>query len=153
MSLIGFILSAIFAILAIFAIGFTIARIIRNNKKWKKMEPELIRDVEESLGQEIIYKVLQNASLSGSFERGEGFWLWMAFTADYAIFVIKDAVAQNAQGYIFISRRQDASMKRMDKHYAQLKFKSKDTSEVLEMVLLVTDSQYYNLAQFIQIRQ
>lgn len=153
MDAINLILTLIFAIIALIVVTFVIIRAIGNNKKWKEIEPQLIKDIEIFVGQKILWKTMQNASHSMEFGKGKGFWLWMAFSADYAAFVLRDEVAENGgEGHIFIARRKDTSIMRLDKHYAELAFKNRDTPEVFKFIILVVESQYEPLTRFIPVK-
>lgn len=153
MGAINLILTAIFTIIALIVVAFVIIRAIGNNKKWKKIEPQLIKDIEISVGQKILFKTMQNASHSMEFGNGKGFWLWMAFSTDYAAFVLRDEIAENGgEGHIFIARGKDTSIMRLDKHYAELAFKNRDTPEVFKLTILVVESQYKQLTRFIPVK-
>ena len=49
------IIAILFVIIALLSIFFVIIRAIKNNKNWKIIEPELIKKVQKSTGQEIIH--------------------------------------------------------------------------------------------------
>lgn len=153
MSTINLILTTIFAIIALVTVTFVLIRAVKNNKKWKEFEPQLIKDIERSLGQKILFKTMQNASHSMEFRNGNGFWLWMAFTTDYATFVLRDEIAENeGNGHIFISSRKEASITRIEKHYAELNIKNRETSEKLKFIILINESGYEALTRFLSVR-
>ena len=47
------IIAILFVIIALLSIFFVIIRAIKNNKNWKIIEPELIKKVQKSTGQEV----------------------------------------------------------------------------------------------------
>lgn len=149
MGTIGLILFALFVMVALGLVVLMLVRESKNHKKWKELEPQLINDIEKMVKQKIVFKTMQNASYSMEFRGGEGFWLWMAFTADYAIFVRRDEIAENGEGHLFVSRRKDVSMVCLQKHYVELEVKNKDTSEVQKLILCMGESYYAELSRFI----
>ena len=149
---IKFVIAVIFIIIALTSIAFVIIRAIGNNKRWNVLEPELIGDIEKSLGQKIAYKTMLNASESMDFSNAKGFWLWMAFTSDYAVFALRDSIARNGEGFLYISRRTDVSMKRLKKKFAEIEFKDTKSSERFKFVVCASPRVFELLNRFITLR-
>ena len=149
---IKFVIAVIFIIIALVSIAFVIIRAIGNNKRWKVLEPELTGDIEKSLGQKIVWKTMLNASESTDFGNGKGFWLWMAFTSDYTVFAIRDAIARKGEGFLYISRRPDVSMKRLKKKFAEIEFKDTKSSERFKFVVCASPRDFESLNRFITLR-
>lgn len=147
-----FIIAVIFIIAALVGIAFVIIRAIGNNKRWKALEPEFIRDIEKSVGQKIVCKTMLNANDSTDFSNAKGFWLWVAFTSDYIVFALRDSIARNGEGYAYISKRTDVSMKRLEKKFAEVEFKDAKSSERLKFVVFVRPCDYELLNRFITLR-
>lgn len=57
--------------------------------------------------------------------------------------------AGKGTGYLYLSRRRDTSMKRLDKHFAELELKDKDSSERVKFTVLVRNSDREVLNAFI----
>ncbi len=149
---INFILAILFSVLALIGITLTVIRTIGTNKRWKVVEPELIRDLENSLGQKILCTAVLNASHSTDFSHGNGFWLWMAFTSDRIAFAMRDVLARRGKGEIYLSRRCDASMKYLEKKFAELEFKDTNSSERVGFVVMLRSCDGELLKRFIPIR-
>lgn len=149
---IKFVIAVIFIIIALTSIAFVIIRAIGNNKRWNVLEPELIGDIEKSLGQKIAYKTMLNASESMDFSNAKGFWLWMAFTSDYVVFALRDSIARNGEGFLYISRRTDVSMKRLKKKFAEIEFKDTKSSERFKFVVCASPRVFELLNRFITLR-
>lgn len=149
---IKFILAVVFAILALISITLVVIPAVGNNKRWKVMEPELIRDIQKSLGQKILSTILLNASESTDFSHGKGFWLWMAFTSDHIAFAHRDALTRQGEGEIYFSRRTDASLKRLEKSYTELAFKDAKTAQQWKLVVCVRPCDQELLERFIPAR-
>ena len=139
------IIAILFVIIALLSIFFIIIRAIKNNKNWKIIEPELIKKVQESTRQEIIH----NASDSTDFSNGKGFLLWIAFTSDYTAFINKSYIADSGNGHIYLSRRMDTSMKRLEKRFMELEFRNKESAEILKLDVLVRPKDIEILSAFI----
>lgn len=143
------IIAILFVITALLSIFFVITRAIKNNKNWKIMEPELIKKVQESTGQEIIHTMTLNANHSTDFSNGKGFLLWIAFTSDYTAFIDRTYIADSGNGNIYFSRRIDTSMKRLEKRFVELEFKNKESAEILKLDVLVNPKDIEILSAFI----
>lgn len=146
------VIAVIFIIIASISIAFVIIRTIGNNKRWKVLEPELIGDIEKSVGQKISYKTMLNASESMDFGNAKGFWLWMAFTSDYTVFALRDSIARNGEGFLYISKRTDVSMKRLKKKFAEIEFKDTKSSERFKFVVCAGPCVFELLNRFITLR-
>lgn len=143
------IIAILFVIIALLSIFFVIIRAIKNNKNWKIIEPELIKKVQKSTGQEIIHTMTLNASDSTDFSNGKGFLLWIAFTSDYTAFINKSYIADSGNGHIYLSRRMDTSMKRLEKRFMELEFRNKESAEILKLDVLVRPKDIEILSAFI----
>lgn len=149
MSGIQFIIGMLFIIVALISVTVAVLRAIRNNKNWKVMEPEVIAKIEESVGQEVVHSMMLNANDSTDFSHGKGFWLWLGFTSDYIAFADRDGLADKGTGYLYLSRRRDTWMKQLDKHFMELEFKEKDSSERVKFIVVVRNSDREVLKAFI----
>lgn len=149
---INFLIAVLFSILALITVALVICRSLRYNKRWKTMEPELIRDIEKSLGQKIECTTMLNANDSTDFSNAKGFWLWMAFTSDYIAFALRDALARQGGGEIYVSRRSDASMKRLEKKFTELEFTDAKSSERWKFIVCARPCDEELLKQFIPVR-
>lgn len=152
MSFVHLLLTALFALIALVAVLLAIIRAIGNNKRWKEIEPHMIKGVENLVGQPVLFKTMQNANHSTDFRNGKDFWLWMAFTKDYAAFVRRDEVAEKGEGDILISRRKDTSIKPLEKYYAEIEVRNRDTAKTGKFILLINKSHYEALTQFISVK-
>lgn len=149
MTAIAFILQAIIAVILLIFVVFMLIRAFGNNRKWKVLEPALMEGIEKSLGQKIVFKTLQNALPSADADARETFWLWLAFTAEYVVFVIRDEITEGRGDDVFIARKRDTSIMRIDRYKAEFEVKNKDTSEVSKLILMVNRSRYELLTQYI----
>lgn len=152
MSIIVLFLVAAFVIIPTAIVVSLFSRAIRNKKKWNEGEPRLIEDIEKSTGQKVVFKIMLNASRSMDFRHGNGFWLWMAFLTDCIAFALRDEIAGNGEGSIFIVKRKDTSIRRLEKHYVELEVKSEDASDVLKFVVFVNESEYEALTRFVSVQ-
>lgn len=153
MTVLMFILKVILTIIALVYLVLMLIRTFGNNRKWKVMEPKLVESIEKSLGQKIVFKTLQNALPSPEADHREAFWLWLAFTAEYVVFAIRDELVEGRGDDVFIARKRDTSIMRVNKYHAEFEVKNKDTSEVSKLILLVNRSRYELLAQYIPERR
>lgn len=153
MTVLMFILKVILTIIALVYLVLMLIRTFGNNRKWKVMEPKLVESIEKSLGQKIVFKTQQNALPSPEADHREAFWLWLAFTAEYVVFAIRDELVEGRGDDVFIARKRDTSIMRVKKHYAEFEVKNKDTSEVSKLILLVNRSRYELLSQYIPERR
>lgn len=153
MTLIVVILNAILAIILLIYLILRLLGAIGNNRKWKVMEPMLVESIEKSLGQKIVFKTLQNALPSPDADHRQTFWLWLAFSAEYVVFAVRDELVEGRGDDVFIARKRDTSIMRVNKYHAEFKIKNKDTSEVSKLFLLVNRSRYELLAQYIPERR
>lgn len=149
MSGIQFIIGMLFIIVALISVTVAVLRAIRRNKNWRVMEPEVIAKIEESTEQKVVYSLMLNANDSTDFSHGKGFWLWLGFTAEYIAFADRDRLAGKGTGYLYLSRRRDTSMKRLEKNFAELEFRDKDSSERMKFTVLVRSSDREVLSAFI----
>lgn len=149
MTVLMFILKVVLTIIALVYLVLMLIRTFGNNRKWKVMEPKLVESIEKSLGQKIVFKTQQNALPSLDADHREAFWLWLAFTAEYVVFAIRDELVEGRGDDVFIARKRDTSIMRVKKYYAEFEVKNKDTSEVSKLILLVNRSRYELLAQYI----
>ena len=149
MTVLMFILKVILTIIALVFLVLMLIRTFGNNRKWKLMEPKLVESIEKSLGQKIVFKTLQNALPSPEADHREAFWLWLAFSAEYVVFAIRDELVEGRGDDVFIARKRDTSIMRVNKYYAEFEVKNKDTSEVSKLILLVNRSRYELLSQYI----
>lgn len=148
-----FILKVILTIIALVLLVLMLIRTFGNNRKWKVMEPKLVESIEKSLGQKIVFKTLQNALPSPEADHREAFWLWLAFTAEYVVFAVRDELVEGRGDDVFIVKKRNASITRVKKHYAEFETKNEETSEVSKLTLLVNRSRYELLAQYIPERR
>lgn len=149
MTVIVGILNAIIAVILLIYFVLMLTRAIGNNRKWKILEPLLVESIEKSLGQKIVFKTLQNALPSPDADARQTFWLWLAFTAEYVVFVIRDEVIEGKGDEVFIVRKKDSSIRRLNKYNVEFEVKNKDTSEVSNLILIAKRSRYELLAQYI----
>lgn len=149
MTVILWILRLIVAIIVVIYLVLMLIRIFGNNRKWKVLEPLLVEGIEKSLGQKIVFKTLQNALPSLEADAREAFLLWLAFTAEYVVFVVRDEVVEGRGDDVFIARKRDTSIRRVGKYKAEFEVKNKDTSEVSHIILMTNRSRYELLAQYI----
>lgn len=137
MSGIPFIIVVILMILALLSVTSIIIRGIRRNKNWKLIGPELIKKVENALGEEVVHHIMLNANDTDDFSHGKGFLLWIAFTSDHIAFVNRDFISDGNDSFIYLSKRTDVSIKRLNKRFMELKFKDKKSSERLVLTVFV----------------
>lgn len=143
-------LKILFALVALVGVVYLLARALRNNNAWKRHEPDLIRDIETSVGQKIRFKIQLNATYSMDFRADQIFWVWLAFTPDAIALVYRDQIAEhNGAGHIFISERRNVRMKRLKKGYAELEFPNPETRESLKLILLIRPCDYDQLSRYI----
>lgn len=142
------------ALLGLLLIGLILAYVVnmlvsacRIKNVWEKAEPEVIREIEKRVRQKIVYSAMLNASESDDFR--PSFLLWAAFTADYAVFIVRDAfVHANGEANPLLWKRRESSIKRLNKQYAKLEVKSREASDKLQLYLLV-DPNYEVFTQYI----
>lgn len=149
MTLIVVILNTILAIILLIYLVLRLLGAIGNNKKWKAMEPLLVEGIEKSLGQKIVFKTLQNALPSPEADHRETFWLWLAFTAEYVVFAVRDELVEGRGDEVFIVKKRNTSITRVNKYHAEFETKNDETSEVGKLILVVNRSRYELLAQYI----
>ncbi len=149
MTAIAFILQAIIALILIIYLVLRLIQAFGNNRKWKVLEPALMEGIEKSLGQKIVFKTLQNALPSPEADARQASLLWLAFTAEYVVFVIRDEITEGRGDDVFMARKRDTSIMRIDRYKAEFEVKNKDTSEVSKLILMVNRSRYELLTQYI----
>lgn len=149
MTAIAFVLQIIVAVIVIIYLVIRLIQVFGNNRKWKVLEPLLVEGIEKSLGQKIVFKTLQNALPSADADARETFWLWLAFTAEYVVFVIRDEITEGRGDDVFMARKRDTSIMRVGRYKAEFEVKNKDTSEVSRLILMANCSRYELLAQYI----
>lgn len=149
MTAIAWILQIIIAIIVLIYLVFMLIRALGNNRKWKVQEPLLVGSIEKSLGQKIVFKTLQNALPSLEADHRETFWLWLAFTAEYVVFVVRDELIEGEVDEVCIARKRDTSIMRVNKYNAEFEVRNEDTPEVAKLILVATRSRYELLAQYI----
>lgn len=147
------ILQLIVAIVILVVAVNMMIRMIRNNRRWKAMEPAVIEQIEKSVGQKILFKTLQRALPSSASNPQSAIWLWIACTADNVIFLVRDEFAEEGEGNAIVSFKQDASLLRLSKTITQLEVKIKDTSEVVQLFLLLNSSRYEALTRYISVKR
>ena len=130
MTAIAFILQAIIALILIIYLVLRLIQAFGNNRKWKVLEPALMEGIEKSLGQKIVFKTLQNALPSPEADARQASLLWLAFTAEYVVFVIRDEITEGRGDDVFMARKRDTSIMRIDRYKAEFEVKNTDTSEV-----------------------
>lgn len=113
------------------------------------MEPEIMKDIQEAIGQEIVHTMTLNAGETTDFTNGKGFLLWIAFTADYIVFTNKDFMAHNGNGELYYSRRTATSMKRLKKKFMELEFTNEKSAEKSKLTVFVSPSDIEILGAFI----
>lgn len=153
MNAILMILQLIFAIILLIVAVRMMIRMIRNNRRWKVMEPVVIEQIEKSVGQKILFKTLQRALPSSASNPQAAIWLWIACTADNVIFLVRDDFTEEGEGNAVVSFKQDASLLRLNKTLTQLEMKIKDSSEVIQLFLLLNTSHYEALARYIPVKR
>lgn len=149
MTAIAFILQAIIVVIVLIFAVFMLVRAIGNNRKLKVLEPLLMESIEKSLGQKIVFKTLQNALPSLEADAREASLLWLAFTAEYVIFIARDELLKGESDEVFIAKKRDTSIMRVGRYKAEFEVKNKDTSEVSKLILMTNRSRYELLAQYI----
>lgn len=149
MILIVVILKAILAIILLIYLVLRLLGAIGNNKKWKVLEPLLVESIEKSLGQKIVFKTLQNALPSQETDHRQTFLLWLAFTAEYVVFVVRDELIEGKGDDVFMVKKRNTSITRVNKYYAEFETKNEDTSEAGKLILVVNRSRYELLTQYI----
>lgn len=152
MQTLDLLLTTLFALLAPAAVVFALRRAIGNNRRWKGLEPELVADLEKRLGQKIVCTTMLNASDGPDFARERIFWLWLAFTSDRVAFAARDALARNGEGEIYVSNRSDATLERLDRHFAQLSFTEAETGRQAVFTVCVRPHDFDLLGRFIRRR-
>lgn len=113
----------------------------------------MIDEIERRLGQKIVRRFLHSANDTMDFDRGGGFWLWLAFTADYVAMTNRDRLAGEREGCVFVSKRKDASSRRLEKSFAELEFKEMNASEGMKFVVLVASRDLDAIGRFIPVRR
>lgn len=149
MTVIFWILKIIVAIIVLVYLVLMLIRALGNNRKWKVLEPLLMESIEKSLGQKIVFKTLQNALPTPEADAREASLLWLAFTAEYVIFIARDELLEGGGDNVFMARKRDTSIMRVGKYKAKLEVKNKDTSEVAKLILMANRSRYELLTQYI----
>lgn len=149
MTAIAFILQIICAVIVLIYLVLMLIRVIGNNRKWKVLEPLLVESIEKSLGQKIVFKTLQNVLPSPEADAREASLLWLAFTAEYVIFIARDEITEGRGDEVFMARKRDTSIMRVGRYKAEFEVKNKDASEVAKLILMVRRSRYELLAQYI----
>lgn len=97
--------------------------------------------------------MLLNANDSTDFNKGKGFWLWLAFTADYTVFADRNLIAGGGSGYLYFSKRTDTSMKQLEKRFAELEFKDTESSGKVKFTVLVRSCNMEVLNKFIPVKR
>lgn len=149
MTLIVVILNFILALILLVYLVLKLLGAIGNNRKWKVMEPLLIEGIEKSLGQKIVFKTLQNALPSPEADHRQAFWLWLAFTAEYVVFAVRDELVEGRGDDVFMVKKRNTSITRVNKYHAEFETKNEDTSETGKIILMVNRSRYELLTQYI----
>lgn len=149
MTVILWILQLIVAIIVLIYLVLMLIRVIGNNRKWKVLEPLLVENIEKSLGQKIVFKTLENAIPSLETDVREASLLWLAFTAEYVIFIARDELLKGESDEVFIAKKRDTSIMRVGRYKAEFEVKNKDTSEVAKLILIARRSRYELLTQYI----
>lgn len=145
MTVILWILQLIVAIIVLIYLVLMLIRVIGNNRKWKVLEPLLVENIEKSLGQKIVFKTLENVET----DVREASLLWLAFTAEYVIFIARDELLKGESDEVFIAKKRDTSIMRVGRYKAEFEVKNKDTSEVAKLILIARRSRYELLTQYI----
>lgn len=145
-----FIAAVVFIIVASVCVIFALVRALKNNNVWKVAELHFIREVKKSADQKIVAKIMLNANYTADFTKGEGFWLWLAFTPDYIAFVLRDELAESGSGHLLISKKKEVSMTRLEKNYAELELKNPETQQSLKIIVFVRSADYELLNRYIR---
>lgn len=145
MTVILWILQLIVAIIVLIYLVLMLIRVIGNNRKWKVLEPLLVENIEKSLGQKIVFKTLENVET----DVRKASLLWLAFTAEYVIFIARDELLKGESDEVFIAKKRDTSIMRVGRYKAEFEVKNKDTSEVAKLILIARRSRYELLTQYI----
>lgn len=130
-------LTTLLLLIALLGVFYALFRARGSHKRWKAMEPQLIRDIEKSLGQKIECTLQLNANDSQDFTRGEIFWLWLAFTREYACFALRDSLARTGEGCIGLARRSDSTVRRLDKRFTEIEFREHTSGERMKYFVMV----------------
>lgn len=104
-------------------------------------------------GTKILFKTLQRALPSSASNPQAAIWLWIACTADNVIFLVRDDFTEEGEGNAVVSFKQDASLLRLNKTLTQLEMKIKDSSEVVQLFLLLNTSRYEALTRYIPVKR
>lgn len=148
-----FIAAAAGIVVALAGVAIALARAAGLNRRWKAAEPEVIAAVEGSLGEKVLQTFLLNANDSADFSRGRGFWLWLACTAGHVAFADRNRLAGTGEGTIRFSKRADAAMQRIDKHFAQLDLRDLASAQTVRFVVLLRPRDGAKIGRFIRIRR
>lgn len=132
-----FLLTTLLLLIALIGVAYALVRDRGSHKKWRAMEPQLIRDIEKSLGQKIECTAMLNAGDSPDFTQGRVFWLWIAFTQEYACFTLRDSLARTGEGSIGISCRSDYTLRQLKKRFAEIEFRDSKSGERIKFFAAV----------------
>lgn len=149
MTLIVVILNFILALILLVYLVLRLSADIGNNKKWKVLEPLLVEGIEKSLGQKVVFKTLQNALPEAGADHRQTFWFWLAFTAEYVVFAVRNELLEGKGDDVFMVKKRNTSITRVNKYHAEFETKNEDTSETGKIILVVNRSRYELLAQYI----
>ena len=149
MTVILWILQIIVAIIVLVYLVLMLIRTLGNNRKWKVLEPLLVENIEKSLGQRIVFKTQENVLSSPEADAREASLLWLAFTAEYVIFIARDQLLEGGENNLFMASKRDTSIMRVGRYKAKLEIKNEESPEVVELILMVRRSRYELLTQYI----
>lgn len=143
------IIMEIVAIVALVSITIVTIRKIKINKKWKVIEPEMVKGIEDLIEQKIVQRILLNANGSMDKSEAKDFFVWIAFTSDYIAIAHKGYMVRNGEGDIYFAKRANASMKILKNRFVELEFRDYKSKEELKLVVLTRPNDIEVLSAFI----
>ncbi|WP_418982376.1 hypothetical protein [Alistipes sp.] len=120
-----------------------------NTRKWNKAEPGIIREIETVTGQQVECKLKLNASRTADFTANRVFWIWLACTRDHLVLVHPDQVGDTGSAHLFVTSRKDASVRLLEKRFAELEIQAPDAGEAVKLVVLVRPCDYEMLTNYL----
>lgn len=140
----------LFAAAAAAGVASVIRRARRLNRAWRDAEPDIVARIETAVGQRVAGKVLLNANDSADFSHGRGFFLWLAFTADFVAFADRNALADQREGAVYLSHRKDAALTRLPGRFAELRFRDRNAAEPVRFVVLCRSRDFELLGRYLR---